>query len=177
MFLLRKPMSHSNYMNSNKLADTLICHTITCRNAINVLHIPGHMILWCLEVVLVAYASDVVPWKNMSELARANACWLLLQYCLCVGSSLHTVLHLYIQVLILPYRLHRRASLPTNKEYLTQKYAISLTSYGHSFKFLLNMLSLLCLWHILLEGSNLIHYSKIWFIIPRHFVLLTCWSS
>ncbi len=36
------------------------------RNAINFLYIPGHMALWCVEVGPVAYASDVVPWKNTS---------------------------------------------------------------------------------------------------------------
>ncbi len=48
---------------------TLICHTTMHRNAINVLNIPGHVTLWCLEVVPVVYASNVIPQKNMSELA------------------------------------------------------------------------------------------------------------
>ncbi len=48
--------AHSNHMTSSKWADTLICHTTMRRNAINFLHNPGHMTLWCLEVVLVVYA-------------------------------------------------------------------------------------------------------------------------
>ncbi len=31
-------------------------------------YIPGHVTLWCLEVVLVVCASDIVPQKNMNEL-------------------------------------------------------------------------------------------------------------
>ncbi len=38
------------------------------RNAINFLYIPDYDV-WCLEVVPVAYASNVVPWKNTSVLA------------------------------------------------------------------------------------------------------------
>ncbi len=39
------------------------------RNTINFLYIPGYVTFWCVTVGLVAYASDVVPWKNMSEQA------------------------------------------------------------------------------------------------------------
>ncbi len=35
---------------------TLICHTIMPTNTINFLYNPGHVTLWCLEVVLVVYA-------------------------------------------------------------------------------------------------------------------------
>ncbi len=35
----------------------LICHTTMCRNSNNFLYNPGHVTLWCLEVVLVVYAS------------------------------------------------------------------------------------------------------------------------
>ncbi len=55
---------HSDQVISSKQADTLICHTTMRRNAINFLSIPGHMTLWCLEVVPVAYAIDVIPWQN-----------------------------------------------------------------------------------------------------------------
>ncbi len=34
--------------------DTLICHTTMCRNSIKFLYSPGHVTLWCLEVVPVA---------------------------------------------------------------------------------------------------------------------------
>ncbi len=57
-------LTHSNHVTSSKQVDTLICHTTICRNAINVLYIPGHVTLWCLEVVPMVYASDVVPRKN-----------------------------------------------------------------------------------------------------------------
>ncbi len=40
-----------------------------CRNTINLLYNPGHVTRWCLEVVLVVFASDVTPQKSMSELA------------------------------------------------------------------------------------------------------------
>ncbi len=39
-------------------ADTLICHTTMHRNAINFLCIPGHVILWCVEVVPMANANE-----------------------------------------------------------------------------------------------------------------------
>ncbi len=29
-----------------------------------IFYIPGHVTLWCLEALLVVYASDVIPWKN-----------------------------------------------------------------------------------------------------------------
>ncbi len=32
------------------------------------LYYPGHVTLWCLQIVLVVYGSDAVPRKNMSEL-------------------------------------------------------------------------------------------------------------
>ncbi len=53
----------------------MTCHTlITMRkNANHVLHIPGHVTLWCLEVVPVAYTSDVIPRQNMIELACMHA--------------------------------------------------------------------------------------------------------
>ncbi len=56
-------------MTSSKREDTLICHITMHRNAINFLYIPGHVTIWCLEVVHMADAGDVVPRKNMSELA------------------------------------------------------------------------------------------------------------
>ncbi len=46
--------SHSNHVTSSKQADTIICHTTMCRNPINFLYNQGHMILWCVEVGLVA---------------------------------------------------------------------------------------------------------------------------
>ncbi len=50
---------HSNHMTSSKLADTLICHTTMCRNPINfIIYNPGHVTLWCVEVVLVANARE-----------------------------------------------------------------------------------------------------------------------
>ncbi len=59
---------HSNHMTSSNLADTLVCHTTKRRDSIYFLYISGHMTLWCLKVVPVAYASNVIPRKIMSEL-------------------------------------------------------------------------------------------------------------
>ncbi len=46
----------SNHMTPSKRVDTLICHTTMRRHSINFLYNPGHMTIWCLEVVLVVYA-------------------------------------------------------------------------------------------------------------------------
>ncbi len=48
--------TYSNHVTSSKQADTLICHTTMCRISINFIHNPGHVTLWCLEVVPVANA-------------------------------------------------------------------------------------------------------------------------
>ncbi len=49
-------------MTSGKRVDTLICHTTMRKNAINFLYNPGHVTLWCLEVVPVVYAR-VILWR------------------------------------------------------------------------------------------------------------------
>ncbi len=49
-------VEHSNHVTSSKRVDTLICHTTMRMHSINFLHNPGHVILQCLEVVLVANA-------------------------------------------------------------------------------------------------------------------------
>ncbi len=49
---------HFNHVTSSKQADTLICHTTMHRNSINFLYNPGHVSLWCLEVVPVANARE-----------------------------------------------------------------------------------------------------------------------
>ncbi len=46
-------------MISSKWVDTLICHTTMCRNSINILYNPGHVTLWCLEVVPLEYSRIV----------------------------------------------------------------------------------------------------------------------
>ncbi len=48
-------------MTSNKQADTLMCNITVHRNAINLLYIPGHVTLRYVEVVPVAYVSDIIP--------------------------------------------------------------------------------------------------------------------
>ncbi len=45
-------------MTSSKQADTLLCHTTMNMNSISFLYNPGHMTLWCLEVVPVANARE-----------------------------------------------------------------------------------------------------------------------
>ncbi len=55
---------------------TLICHTTMCRNAINLLYIPGHVTRWCLEAIPVVFASDVIPWNNTNKLAWDDI-WLI----------------------------------------------------------------------------------------------------
>ncbi len=47
-------------------------------NAINFLYVPGHITLWCLELIPVVYASDVIPQTNMSELVCGQMCPVLL---------------------------------------------------------------------------------------------------
>ncbi len=46
----------TNHVTSSKQVHIHICHTTMCRNFINFLYNPGHVTLWCLEVVLVVYA-------------------------------------------------------------------------------------------------------------------------
>ncbi len=43
--------THSNHVTSSKRANIQICHTTIRRNSINFLYNPGHVTLWCLEVV------------------------------------------------------------------------------------------------------------------------------
>ncbi len=50
--------AQSDHMTFSKGADTLICHTTMHRNSINFLYNPGHIALWCLEVVPVANARE-----------------------------------------------------------------------------------------------------------------------
>ncbi len=68
--------AHSIHVTSINWADTFICHTTVHRNVINVLYIPGHVMLWCVKVVPVVYAGDLIPWKNTSELAWVGGCCL-----------------------------------------------------------------------------------------------------
>ncbi len=83
-------LAHTNHVTSSKPADTLICHATMCRNAINILYIPGHMTLWQMEVIPVVYTSDVVSWKNANMLVCD---WLNHQ---CVFNVLLTTVFLYI---------------------------------------------------------------------------------
>ncbi len=58
---------------------TLICHTTMRRNTINCLYSPGHMNLWCLEVVPVVYAkiarhSDIFNLGNILLKMMQYAC-------------------------------------------------------------------------------------------------------
>ncbi len=50
--------SHFNHEPSNKRADTLICPTTMCRNLINFLYKPSHVILGYVEVGPVANARE-----------------------------------------------------------------------------------------------------------------------
>ncbi len=44
-------------------------------NDINFLYIiPGYVNLWSVEVVPMTYASNVIQWKNMNELAWVLCC-------------------------------------------------------------------------------------------------------
>ncbi len=55
---------------------TLLCATLQCIVNLYTFYIYyGHVMFWCLKVVLVAYVSDFVPWKNTSKLAW-SFCWL-----------------------------------------------------------------------------------------------------
>ncbi len=49
-------------MTSSKRTDTLLCNATMRKNTFNFLYIPGHVTLWCLEII---------PQKNTSELAWA----------------------------------------------------------------------------------------------------------
>ncbi len=60
---------HSNHVTSSKWVDTLIYHTTMCRNSTNLLYNPGHMTIWCLEVVLVVYARVVIFYAIMCKLS------------------------------------------------------------------------------------------------------------
>ncbi len=62
-------------MTSSKQVDTPICHTIMCRDPINFLYNPGHMTLWCLEVVPVVYARVWCGFTLMSFYTPTGLVW------------------------------------------------------------------------------------------------------
>ncbi len=49
-------------------SDHVTSTTPQCVGIIHTWDNPGHLTLWYLQVVPVVYASDVIPWKNMSDL-------------------------------------------------------------------------------------------------------------
>ncbi len=83
LFFAHGQFAHSNHMTSSKPMDTLICQATMRRNVINFLYNPGHVTLWCLEVVPVVYA-----WMG--------------QFVVYPSLVVKPILQLHIQVLTLP---------------------------------------------------------------------------